>query len=341
MNIACIGDSTTAGCYADGVNNWAGNRVIAYPAYLSSILKSAGLPVNQGSVTADNSSIAHAGTIQSYDARCTVGASWGVAAGANTAGGQIIKSITGALGSTGAETFSFAPVESFDTVDVYWYRGTVVPTFTIDCGGAVLATCVAGASGLQKTTVSKTAGAGVVNIIRTTQTAGNINLLAIFTSLSTAPAINVHNLGWSGARASYWNDSSAGYSPIPMLLQYAPDLAPINFGINDAISGFSQSSIVSNLLGIIAAVQASGDAVLIIPNAVDVSIASEAAQAVATAAILEAAATAGVPVMSINGRWGGYASSDALGYMNTDKTHPKKSGLADVAAMLADFVLGH
>lgn len=337
--IACIGDSITAGSMADGVNPWTANKPLSYPSALASVLSgSYGISTCTGSVISDNSTTPHAGTVPQYDPRVTFGANWGASGAASTAGGQMIYSVSSALGTLAAETFTFTPIASFDTVEVFWFRNTTTSTFTIDCGGAVLATCAGGSPSVQKTVVTKTAGIGPINIIRTVAAGSVAAIVGINTYLSTTKTANVLNMGASAATTTVWNSVAGVYAPLNVLPQYAPDLSVICLGINDAILNASTATIIANLSAIITVAQTTGDVVLVVPNAVDTSITSTINQANMQSAIYQVSATYGINVVDINQRWSGYTTSNTLGYMSSDKTHPVQIGYQDIANIVAACV---
>lgn len=348
--IACVGDSTTAGQYADGSNAWTNSKALSWPTALADILSDAGIATCLANVTSDNSSLAHSGTVPGFDPRCAFGASWGAGAAAATAGGQMIYSISGALGSGADETFAFTPGVSFDTVEIHWYRSASVGTFTVDCGGVVLTTCASsGATGgtttpgtvnfVNKTTVTKTAGADPINIIRTAT--GTVAIVGVVAYLSTTKSVQVLNLGWSGARVSsaFWSGSAADYSPLNTLTDYAADLTIINLGINDAIIGVTQSSFATDYTRIVNAALTTGDVLLCYPTWVDTTIATAFNQAAIYAAITSVATDLSLPVLDLQSRWGSYTIASGLGYIHTDKTHPLQIGYQDMANAIGAVLL--
>lgn len=347
--ICCVGDSVTAGQYADGVNAWTGNKALSYPTALAAILTRHGAAGSIASVTSDNSALGHAGTIPSYDPRVVSGANYTTGA-LDTAGGQVIYNVAGTLGSAEAETFTFTPGTSFDTVEIYWYRSASVGTMTVDCGGAVLTTLSSsGAVGgtttpgtvnqLNKTIVTKAAGADPINIIRTVL--GTTIIAGVVAYLSTAKCVNVLNMGWSGARTSSWNNTTGDYAPLNALLDYAADLTIICLGINDAIVGVSQATFTSNMAAIVTAALTTGDVLLVYPPLVDTTIASAAAQSTIYAAITAVAAAKSVPVLDLQARWSSYSVASGLGYMHTDKTHPVAIGYQDIASAISSVILAN
>ena len=347
MTIACVSDSTGAGQYADGTNAWAGAKARSWPTALAAILTTAGYPGSIASVTSDNSTLGHGGTIPSFDSRVTSGANY-IAGTLNTAGGQIIMNTAGSLGNAAAETFSFSPGTSFDTVEVYWYRSASVGTFTIDCGGSALATCsTSGGSGgtttpgttnqVNKTVVTKTAGADPINIIRTVL--GSVIITGIVAYLSTTKCVNMLNMGWSGSRTTQWNDSSGDYSPLNALLDYSPDLTIIGLGINDSILGNSEATVTAALNALVTAALTTGDVLLLNHTWVDTTVASAANQAAVYAAVAAVSRANQVPVLDLQSRWSSYATAAALGYIHSDKTHPLQAGYQDMAHAIAGVIL--
>ena len=353
MTIACAGDSETAGNYANGSTVWVANKPRCYPTLMATILQNLGVNTNVDSVISDNSSIGHTSTVQAFDPKMVVGANWGVATGANTAGGQWIQNIAGTLSGTAAdEKMTFTPAAAFDTVEIYWYRSGSVGTMTIDTGGAALTTLsttgstagttTPGTTGFVNKTVLTGTSGSVINIIRTV--VGSTIIAGINTYLSTKKTVNVLNMGWSGARCSttYWTGTTGNYNPLATLSAYAPDLTIIMLGVNDAVDGTSQAAFAAQLTVLANQALTTGDVLLVIPPPTDPTgtpVATLVAQTAIVAAYYQVGAALGLNIIDLNARWVSYAVSNAVGFYYTDKVHPVQIGYQDIASTIANAIL--
>jgi len=341
-NILCVGDSTTAGQYA---NNSASNlgltnaRNLCKPAGLSSHLARAGINVNFGGRCGDAASFQVGSTLSVYDTGVALGASYTGGNFSTVGGNAIYAASTTALGLTAAETATITPVDSFDTVDVYWLRLGTGGTFTIDCGGAVLATCSPGVTSLQKTTVNKTAGTGVVNFIRTaTGSGGNgIYICSVVPYLSTKKCINILPAGACGFTSQGWISGGQPASPLQMLPSFGQDLTIINLGLNDANSSFTYAQTYANLLALGTAAKTVGDVLFEVPN--DVGVSYSVRLPTQVQAILDVAEALQANVISIQDRQGTFSEANALGYMYTDQTHQLQIGYWDTAKAESNLLL--
>lgn len=336
--ILCVGDSTTVGQYAAGAAGagFAGNKKRSYPTALGSLIQSAGYDVNMESVTGDGASFFLTSSLPAYDPRVASGASWSSQiAGLNTVGGGSIYNNAGSLGATAAETWTFTPETSFDTVEIHWQRLTGGGTFTVDLGGGVLATCPAGANGYQKTTVTKTAGTGPINLIRTV--VGGVYVAGVVASLSTKKCVKVLNGGWAGSTSANWVSGTQAISPLNMLPRYGQDLTIINLGLNDANVGVSYAAAYANYQALITAAKTVGDVLMVVPNWIN-TVNVDKLEVIKNA-IIDVARANEVNVFSIQSRWGSFANSNALGYMYTDTVHPLQLGLQDGAIGIGRFLL--
>ena len=111
----------------------------------------------------------------------------------------------------------------------------------------------------------------------------------------------------------------------------------INLGINDAIAGNSQAVISAGLTNLVTNAQLTGDVLFVVPPYPDVTVASAASMAIVAAAIAGVSAAKSVPVLDLNARWGGYATSPTL--FHTDKLHPIQLGYQDMAQAISAVLL--
>jgi len=332
--IAFIGDSTMVGAYADGVNAYNGNRPSSPPLlFQSNINKRRDIGVTGASLFCDAGTKPGNASLALYDTRVQYGVSWFTNLQLTGTGGKLIASIAGALGSAADETLTFTPIEAFDTVDVYWRKVAGNGTFTIDVGGAVLATCAgSGTEVYQKTTVTKAASTGLVNLIRTAT--GSCFIGAIVCYNSTVKEIEVYHQGYSGSSSVEWSFSNATYSPINSIPAYSPDLTFINLGLNDTLTNLKTYE--TNLTAVVNAALTTGDVVLVLCTPREVG--KVAVQEQLRQRVINIAYNLNVPYIDLYNRFGSIDLSPS--FYNTDNLHLLKIGYQDVANAYADFTLG-
>jgi lysophospholipase L1-like esterase len=333
VKILVLGDSTTAG---DGSNNTSpGLRSTSYPSFLATQLAGAsGLLVNTSSIfgSAGKTSVAN---MQSYNPLITAFPTGWALNAAVTAGGAILAN------TTNTATMTYAPGVAFDRIDVWFYRTAANGTFTVDIGGAALATIdSSGANGLIKQTIATGAGAAVspVNIQRT-GAGGGVYICAVHCYDSTKPAIDVWNAGYAASTTTHWNTATSVYSPRNAIAVLAPDLTIIDLGINDRNGATTVEAYAANLQNICTVAKVSGDVMFKIPmQSNPANFASTDWQNQFDAAMRAVAAANVAPVVSSIDAIGDYAAAAANGYMQDDR-HALDLGYARIASNVAKTLL--
>lgn len=335
--IAWIGDSTTEGCGANGTV-LGGARPFSPPVLTGIALgKMTGLAVNQGVLCGNGGTTEHASTLTAYDARCTYGVSWAVTNANTTAGGGLVQTVATAVSVTPAdETFTFTPVESWDTCEIYWYDAVTTGTFTVDPGAGSSATLTGiNATGiLHKSVVTRTLGVGPVILTRTVAPACFVVGIRCYNS--TQSSIDILNMGWIGSTAISQSTSALVYNPIPAIKAWAPDMTFINLGINDVINTSSQAAFTTALTALANAALVSGDCCLVVPTPLAASYATQ--QALIYTAIYTVAHTLSLPVIDLNSLF--VSQVAAPQYYYTDLTNLTKNGYQSVANNYTEFLLG-
>lgn len=325
-SICTIGDSTTA-----GIGPANPGRPKSYPSYLTRKFNAVGLSARSESWwgIAGQASVS---AYSSYDPRVTFGTGW--ATGSNTLGGAIPTA-----GASVTTAVSFTPTSSVDTVDIYYQQGSGFGTFTVDIGGAALATVNSGSpttAALVKLSVPLgAAGTPTINLKRN-GTGGAIFIAGMVARNSAAPAIDVLNMGWGSSTTTLWNDASFPARPRAAIGVVAPALCTINLGINDRTDSYAVSidSYRANLSAWVDTLQAQGtDVILMIPIPSAAARSPLAQQAAYNQVVRDVAAAKGVPWIDMTEVWGSYDAQNALSYY-ADQVHAFEAGYADEADLL-------
>jgi hypothetical protein len=313
--LAYIGDSTTAGAFAADGTSYAGAAPYSNPSRLAAAMALSGIPTSIGSSFGAHGMTTNANLL-SYDTRLTFGASWGKYTSIRSLGGDVIYS-TGAT----LDTYTFAPVAAFDTIDVYYMQNTPgYGTFTIDIGAGVLATVNAlGAPTVMKATVTVASGTHVVNITKTV--AGAIIIVGISTYKNNNE-VQVINLGEAGIRADNYMATGA-FAHAAALAVLQPNLSVVGLMINDSRDATPNISLyTSKLQTIVDTCLLYGDVALEIPNPISGAPNFDLYKN----AMLNVASSNNLNVIDYNEGFGGsWAAANANGLMG-DSLHPKQAG---------------
>lgn len=324
--LALIGDSTTRGLGGNGGNN--GDVLNSYPTQLATILnKKIGLTTGVGNLI--GGSAGGATPITGLDSRVTFGGGWTSSAG-TTAGGTLLT-------STASGTLAFTPVAAFDTADIYYPRNSGWGTWNANIGGGSSTLITnSNANAFLKATLTGSLAVQAVNCV---WASGSAFLAGIDTYDSATKQISVWNMGWSGATAGNWNNSTWLYGPLSSIATYDPDLSIINLGINDWTAGTSLATFAANLQALITACKAVGDAIIVTPTPTQVSGGvTLAVQGTYVEVIKGLARTNNVPVVDLWTRFGSWEAMDALG-AEFGANHPNGLGYADMAQAIANVLV--
>ena len=327
--LLALGDSLTAG-YNSQNSGWGGNaKAYSYPTVLAGLLTGATCSTasflgDQGSDTAT--------ALASYDTRLGFGTGWGPYAGVHTVGGLWH---TQAGGST--TDLTFAPGVSFDRFDVIYARYASTYEYTVNIGGATLATLdmVGSPDAILTDTVSCSAGTNTIHIHATGDAGFVAGVIAYTSSVKT---IQVLNGGWSGATAADFAASGNFYDPLNVLGALAPDLTIIMLGANDAYYGTSEASFKASLGAIVDKAKLSGSVLLVSSHYIDPAYwTTTTAQTAVMTWISDVATSKGVRYLRLADRanWGTAAAAAAAGYISNDNIHLSATGYADLAAAIA------
>jgi lysophospholipase L1-like esterase len=321
-----IGDSTTAGLYANG-NQFAGNGMLGWTRRLKALVTSQEIANASWIGSSHTTTTAE---FNSYDSRITFGANWTILqTSSDVLGGfPIYDAATTGLGGA-ANTVSFNSGETFDTIDVYYISTPGGGQFTVDIGGAVLDTIntLNAVLGITKATVSCTLGANTVNIIKTVTGAVEITGVSCYKNNNAIQLLNAGDGGYSLSQMF----NGVGFGPENGITAIDPDLTIISHGINDQALSKSLAEFKPKYQAVIDHCLQYGDVALAIPSpyvAADTNLAYRNI-------IRELAAENGLNLFDFTEALGGsYAVANANGIMSIG-AHPTSAGYR----LISDYVL--
>lgn len=339
----CIGDSTTEGHQAASFGQ-------NYPSLLVALLNSYYIPCAQTWMFPHNVSASP----DCHDPRVTLNGAWAEYANAGGGGGASPNYFFQNAGASA--TLSFAPSSgscggpaSVDTFDIYT---TVAPgtsgsvAVNVDGGSTITTITNTGALAIKKTTITVAAGVHVLNLVG--PPSSSFSVIAVNAYLSTAPVLEVANMGITASYASTAGNGGlncwSAPSPQPWwgtqwAVNFAPDCTIIDLGINDAKQSVAAATYEAAMQTIITAGQASGDVLLKSMVPTEPSLGNEWTFEQLYLPVMAALAPANsAGFLDGLSRWVSYAFSNPYGYYNADGIHPSTFGYADVAQAVFDVL---
>ncbi|WGG48928.1 SGNH/GDSL hydrolase family protein [Rugamonas sp. DEMB1] len=290
VRAALLGDSTTAGVWALGIDNGTNCRAVSAPAVLAALLNSSGTPANSDSFWGDQNFQPSGLAPQAYDPRIKAfGSGWSVYSGTTlfSLGGRAFTN------SGTVSAFGFLPNGMCDTFDVYYYTNPALGTFkctrTGDADGPNVST-VSAASGIAKTTfIGALGNANPININYVGS--GSVYIAGIVGYNSNEKCVQVFNMGWGSSTSVDWAKSANGWDPINALKFVAPHFTELCLGTNDEYLATTPAVYAASMASIIDAAAISGDVMVTtnfpIKNAT-VSLATQRSYVVALKAVVDA-----------------------------------------------------
>ncbi|WP_300435616.1 GDSL-type esterase/lipase family protein [Zoogloea sp.] len=266
--VALLSDSTGLGAWGSGVS-FAGNLYNGWFRRLGNKIKS--VPVTLGSWYGDSGcGIAGGGSakFKEYDPRISFDtAVWDY----NT------PYQVGCFGlktnaATSAGTIGFLPDKAYDTVDIYYKKANGLGSFTVDVGGAVLATinCNQPTTAIVKTTVTVPLGVQTLNISKVGTSVLQFRGTSCYRNNAEVQLIsgawNAQSM-WGYLRGGAASEPADG--PRQDILAIAPDLTIICLGINDSTLAKPIDEFKTRYQEMIDLCKTTGDVVLCIPNVID------------------------------------------------------------------------
>lgn len=275
-----------------------------------------------------------------YDNRITVTGAFnqGAGGGIQSGGGQIFKA-----GSAG--TWTYAPVQSVNTMDIYYLRNGSSFTYSVDGAAAVTVNPGSAANAITKTTISLgTSGAHSVVV---SWVSGTVYLLGANAYNNTGNRVDLLNFGWHGSKTQQWVDGAA----TPQAWTYDNLISAVNAnlvifalgGTNDLAAGASVATYTANLatlVGKIKALSSPPDILLMTaPPRADVA-GYEASIKNYAAAMTAYGAANNIPVYDRGSWYGDAAGAQTLGLLSSDAIHPLRAGYVRDARDLRSILLG-
>jgi len=318
MWVTQIGDSTTLGKYADGVNAYTGNYNKSPAWHLATRLQSMGFNADSDSV------FYHAGdSAFVFDTRIAGLAGWGQNEG--------VKSLSGGLfrNNTTGGTLTFTPTNQSSAFDVFWkpFSGYGAANFNAQLGAGASVPCSAAGDDTWRKS-SGTATLGGNNLVLT-RVSGDCNVAGMRTYNSALGRVHVQNLGWDGGKIQDVRGSGI-YAVTPEYALLGSDLTFIRMGIND-IGSTTLANFNTYYQEAITAALAVGDVILETFTPQSVTYQNPGAINYYKA-IIELAVTNGLAVIDHWQLWN-YAATPAntYGLYHSDNVHLLSAGYATVA----------
>lgn len=313
-HIVCFGDSVSQGYYSTVpyyANGWAG-------------LIGSELAVRTG-VTPGTGIIPVYEEFDLTDARTSRTGTWTPSVGA----AGFYNRLT--YGDTG-ETFTLGPI-TCSKFRIYYLKSADggAWTATVDGGTPINYTSF----GTEQVLMSEIdcGGAGSHTLVLT----GSGLMFPIATEAISNPTagVKVSRVALSDQRISDLIGDASGISSRRSMLLTDPDLAIVEFGLNEALQAISTATFQANLESLVADLKGLGSSVLIVvaapPNPATIST-----WAAYRTVMLDVAAAKKCGVVDFVDKWGTYAANPS--YYN-DNVHPNPAGHADMARIAADFVV--
>jgi lysophospholipase L1-like esterase len=341
-----LGDSTSAGAFANSGAGFASNNMAScWPYLLAPLFTAQGYTPNIGSVFGDVTNSTIVATLVAHDTRRAIGANWTLGAFI-TFGGNVLSNANATT-----TLASFTPAAAFDTIIVTTINnaGYGVMSVAID-GGATLQdiNLATGGSVVTRTTMSVPRGTHRIDLFRAIADGAsirNINCVSIETTDSTKRTVDIINASVGGITCAITANTTAYFNSLSVFPNYNPDLTIICIGINDWVAGtaagtydlVTAGTVAVNTQKIIDSARLSGDVILMTPVPSKVSSYTQAAQNLILAAIRTTGALSNVPIVDLYANWGNYVAGTTAGYYlpNIDAVHPGAAGYTDMASRVA------
>jgi len=260
----------------------------------------------------------------SVDSRWTAGAGWP----SDRNLGFALKAWQ-AVAPAGALVYG-DPRVTADRFDVYYATNYPFGSITVQAtGGAAQTINCSGDPGIAKVTVSA-AGAATTNTVSITATGDQVFICGVEPWLSTRSTVRVGNGGVASSSTDTWIASTPFFGGLESIKAYAPDLAIVCLGTNDAINNAPPDRYLSQLQQIIDAAAVSGDVAVMtnVPAQESALVTLQAQYANAVRGLTT------LPLIDLFDRCGGtWDTLNGLGFM-IDQHHPNPAGHWDVAGFV-------
>jgi lysophospholipase L1-like esterase len=250
-----------------------------------------------------------------------------------TLGGEAFSAATASSGST----LVFTPGFAANTFSVVYPGTSTAGTYSVTATGGSAVTANSAQANALYTATATAPSLSAANTVTLDVTAPGAKALCVEAYNSGAASVNIINAGFGGSNVTQWVADTNPWDSLQTLQYLKPALTVIEAGLNEPGQGVSAATFTADLQQVIAAAQAVGDVVLVTGN----PQATAAIHAPYMAAMRQLAAQDGIPVLSVDLRWGTQARAAATSpaMMNAGETvHPNAVGYADIAAALAKML---
>lgn len=336
--IAFVGDSKTRGAGAGSANSsgqaLSGAAMKARPYRVGEIMRAAGIPVALNTWFGAGG----AGTIPdvvAYDPRLSGFTNWG-GGGAVLGGGHLVCNVN--------DPGQMTPNTPVNRVSLFYRDSPGRPDMTITKGADPVVTIVppknAAGSLIRAEAVFATRDMSPVVLARAAGAASAMQIAGLVCWDSTAPGIEIANLGVFGVTSAYQAGTADATAPLLALGVYAPHLTVINLGTNDLTTGVARATWIANITAIVRQAKISGDVILCWPAVAGVSPSggSDGDRAVWRAALKQLATDEGCLFVDEEALTGGRAATQSGGWF-ADSVHENGSAYYRQAAALARVII--
>lgn len=324
--IVCVGDSTTAGI---GAQDSTGRLAQSWTAIMSAMFTKFGLPNQFNSVMGTG----NIGAYATYNPKLTQPAGWG-ASGSDTIGGPLFVNGSTTNGAV------YTPTGNVDTIELYCQKntGNGILSYQVDAGGATQIDQNA-ADSISKTTIALgSLGAHTLTLARVS--GGIVNFYGLIAYDSTAKAVDIINAGRGSGTTTDLCVQTSSRSPIPALVNLAPDLVVFMMGINDYTPAtlVTPAQFAANLLTLYNAWIGTSDMLFVIPPPSAASRQSLDIQETYMGILRGFATANNCGVLDLRERWLNYDTMNGYGYY-FDTVHPNQLGYADMGMAISQALL--
>lgn len=334
-----IGDSNFA---ADGAGTGATHYTAAFgkgpmDKMLTTATTLAGLPLkNTAWLGEANMSVsAFAVSVPTYNPNITLGSGWsmdnaskfglggGWMLGTGVTAGYFQYSFGSAVNKV--EIYHRTSATDSSSVGVYNSSNTLITSFS----------CVAGAPGVLKQTISNTFSDGIVKIKN--NNAGNFRLAGMLAWDSTVPSILVMNSAFCAAKTGDYAAAVSAWDGMAFYPYFAPDCTIISLSINDVIAGTARATYNTDLTYIANICNNYGDVIISTGgNGSSANYLNGVSGGIAAEAKL-VAAKFNAPFVDMQKEWVSWAATNAIGY-EFDAHHRKEIGYADQGRVYGELL---
>lgn len=356
-NIAFIGDSTTVGLtnLLDGTRGHF--RQTSYPVQFASYFSETLTDVDTASVFTVPTGRTNAVNLD-YDNRVTLN-NWSVAGPNNPDAIFDYGTIYGRMFFNAVDTtlLTFSVASVFDTIDIYYLRGTAFGSFNVLVNGVAVGTTIntAGADGFVKATVTFATTPTAINTVSIQKTVtAEVRIAKVTCRKSDQKRILLNSGGISGGKVADYNSTVPLFTPARPQARarlaeaglFDNHLYIVNMTINDSTSPATPiADYKASLKNILQSLSSHASVILVTGFPHKRGNATPAALEPYYTANKELSDELSIPLLDIASRWITYDDAASLGFYafdpvvpSTDNAHPSPQGYTDAGLALSQFL---